>query len=140
MMLGIARALEAHGMGKSRIKFDLFSTGRPGRAKHVAASAKTASGAMKTRISIKLDGATRTFEADKNVTILDAALRNSLYAPEDAGKAGVCSAPAVGRSSRAKPRWPPTMRSKTTKCDWGTSVVPVKAYPVSDRIVVDYDQ
>ena len=88
MMLGIAKALKDHGLSEDQIKFELFASGQPGRAKRKAASTEDAGKAVTAQIT--LDGATQTIEMDRDTTILDAARANTMDAPY-ACKAGVCS-------------------------------------------------
>ncbi|MCG6902588.1 MAG: 2Fe-2S iron-sulfur cluster binding domain-containing protein [Rhodobacter sp.] len=137
MMLGIARALEAHGLEKSQIKFELFASSQPGRAKRVETAGQAASDTGKTRISITLDGATRSLESDRNTSILDAALANALDAPF-ACKAGVCS------TCRCKViEGDVEMAANHALEDYEVSrgyVLSCQAYPLTDTIVVDYDQ
>ncbi|MEL6517054.1 MAG: ferredoxin--NADP reductase, partial [Pseudomonadota bacterium] len=88
MMLGISRALEAHGLDTSQIKFELFKSGQPGRANQRAV-AEAATG-KKTQISITLDGATRKLEMEPRTSVLETGLANALDVPY-ACTAGVCS-------------------------------------------------
>jgi len=60
MMPGIAAALRAHGLPGAQIKFELFASGQPGRAKRRAATPGAAGSAKQTRVAITLDGATQT--------------------------------------------------------------------------------
>ncbi|WP_417807164.1 1,2-phenylacetyl-CoA epoxidase subunit PaaE [Thioclava sp.] len=91
MMLTIAESLRKHGLDDSQIKFELFASSQPGRAKARAVSQDSASTANSCDVSITLDGATRTFAMAKDGTaILDAALAQKMDAPF-ACKAGVCS-------------------------------------------------
>ncbi len=137
MMLGIARALEAHGLAKSQIKFELFASGQPGQAKRSTTAAKASKGAAKTQISITMDGATRMIEAEKDVSILEAALANALDAPF-ACKAGVCS------TCRCKViEGEAEMAANHALEDYEVSrgyILSCQAYPLTDTITVDYDQ
>ena len=137
MMLGIAKALEVHGLDKSQIKFELFASSQPGRAKRAVSPEKASSGARMTEISITLDGATRTLEAGKDLSILDAALANALDAPY-ACKAGVCS------TCRCKViEGEAEMAANHALEDYEVSrayVLSCQAFPLTDRIVVDFDQ
>jgi ring-1,2-phenylacetyl-CoA epoxidase subunit PaaE len=137
MMLGIARALEAHGLKKSQIKFELFASGQPGRARRAVSGDKVAKGAAKTKISITIDGATRTLEADKDTSILEAALENAIDAPY-ACKAGVCS------TCRCKVlEGEAEMAANHALEDYEVQrgyILSCQAYPLTDKIVVDYDQ
>lgn len=91
MMLTIAQSLRDHGLDDSQIKFELFASSQPGRAKKRAVStAQTQSGEV-TEATVTLDGSTRTFSmARDGETILDAAIKANIDAPYSC-KAGVCS-------------------------------------------------
>ncbi|MFV0514352.1 MAG: 1,2-phenylacetyl-CoA epoxidase subunit PaaE [Jhaorihella sp.] len=137
MMLGIARALKAHGLGESQIKFELFASAQPGRAKRRAVSQDASSGANQTTAAITLDGSTRTLTMPKDVSILDAALQNSMDAPY-ACKAGVCS------TCRCKViEGEVEMIANHALEDYEVEkgyVLSCQSYPLTDRVVVDYDQ
>ncbi len=137
MMLGIASALEAHGLGKSQIKFELFASGQPGQAKRAKKTETNTKNAAKTELVITLDGGTRRFEMDKSTSLLDAALENALDAPY-ACKAGVCS------TCRCKViEGEAEMRANHALEDYEVSrgyVLSCQAYPLTDKITVDYDQ
>ncbi|MDJ0630585.1 MAG: 2Fe-2S iron-sulfur cluster-binding protein [Rhodobacter sp.] len=90
MMLGIAGALREAGLDDGQIKFELFASAQPGRAKRNAAPKHTASTANQTVFAITLDGATQTITVSKDTSLLDAALENAIDAPF-ACRAGVCS-------------------------------------------------
>ncbi|MBB5514190.1 ring-1,2-phenylacetyl-CoA epoxidase subunit PaaE [Rubricella aquisinus] len=88
MMLTISEALQQNGLAKDQIRFELFASGQPGRAKRPAASATIAqTGAQAT---ITLDGAAREITIAPGDTVLDAALAADLDAPFSC-RAGVCS-------------------------------------------------
>lgn len=136
MMLGIASALEKHGLDKSQIKFELFASGQPGRAKRAAVSTQGKQGKT-TKVSVTLDGATRQLETSMDQPILDTALENSLDAPY-ACRAGVCS------TCRCKViEGEAEMAVNHALEDYEVArgyVLSCQAYPVTDKIVVDYDQ
>jgi len=137
MMLGIAAALRAHGLDNSQIKFELFASAQPGRAKRKAVSANAASGADQTTAAITLDGATQTITMAKDVSILDAALENAMDAPF-ACKAGVCS------SCRCKVlEGEVEMVANHALEDYEVEkgyVLSCQSFPLTDNVVVDYDQ
>lgn len=137
MMLAIAGALRDHGMAEDRIKFELFASGQPGRAKARPARAETST-SNSTEATVTLDGATRTFRMPKaGVSLLDAALEAHLDAPY-ACKAGVCS------TCRAKVLEGETeMAVNHALEDYEVRqgyVLTCQCYPLSDRVVVSYDQ
>lgn len=137
MMLGIASALRDHGMGDGDIKFELFASGQPGRAKRKAATKGTAAGA-KTEATVTLDGSTRSFQMPKDgQTLLEAAIENNIDAPF-ACKAGVCS------TCRAKVlEGEVEMVANHALEDYEVAqgyVLSCQCYPLTDKLVVDYDQ
>ncbi|APG48327.1 1,2-phenylacetyl-CoA epoxidase subunit PaaE [Phaeobacter porticola] len=137
MMLGIASALRSAGLTDNQIKFELFASAQPGRAKRDV-SAQTASDSdHQTTLRVTLDGATQTVEMRKDATVLDAALDNAMDAPY-ACKAGVCS------TCRCKViEGEVEMIANHALEDYEVEkgyVLSCQAYPVSDRVVVDYDQ
>ncbi len=137
MMLTIARSLKAQGLTDGQIKFELFSSGQPGRARQKVASTH-ADGGDACEATVTLDGATRSFRMPKSgESLLDAALANKLDAPY-ACKAGVCS------TCRAKViEGEVDMQTNHALEDYEVRqgyVLTCQCYPVSDRIVVSYDQ
>ncbi|WP_291731258.1 1,2-phenylacetyl-CoA epoxidase subunit PaaE [Leisingera sp. F5] len=137
MMLGIASALRTAGLNDSQIKFELFASAQPGRAKRKATATDAASSANQTKAAITLDGATQTVEMGKDMTLLDAALENAMDAPY-ACKAGVCS------TCRCKVlEGEVEMVANHALEDYEVEkgyVLSCQAYPVTDNVVVDYDQ
>jgi ring-1,2-phenylacetyl-CoA epoxidase subunit PaaE len=137
MMLGIAAALRSAGLGDSQIKFELFASAQPGRAKRKAVSADAATGANQTSAAITLDGATQTIQMPKDLTILDAALENRMDAPY-ACKAGVCS------TCRCKVlEGEVEMVANHALEDYEVEkgyVLSCQSYPLTDNVVVDFDQ
>lgn len=138
MMLGIAAALRAHGMTDAQIKFELFASSQPGRAKARPVSARAADGDNSTDVTLTLDGATRRFRMPKaGQSLLDAALANTLDAPY-ACKAGVCS------TCRAKVlEGEVEMLTNHALEDYEVRagyVLTCQCYPLTDTLVVSYDQ
>lgn len=138
MMLAIAAALREHGLGEAQIKFELFASGQPGRARQRAATAMAATSNSTTEAVITLDGATRSLSMPKEGTsLLDAALAASLDAPY-ACKAGVCS------TCRAKVlEGEVEMAVNHALEDYEVRqgyVLTCQCFPLSDKVVVSYDQ
>jgi ring-1,2-phenylacetyl-CoA epoxidase subunit PaaE len=138
MMLAIAAALREHGVDDSRIKFELFASGQPGRAKKPLVSEAASTSNSTTEATVTLDGATRSFRMPKQGTsLLDAAIENRLDAPY-ACKAGVCS------TCRAKVlEGEVEMAVNHALEDYEVRlgyVLTCQCYPLSDRLVVTYDQ
>jgi ring-1,2-phenylacetyl-CoA epoxidase subunit PaaE len=138
MMLAIAGALREHGLADKQIKFELFASGQPGRAKAKATSASTGDQGASCEATVTLDGATRTFRMPKQgESLLDAALENSMDAPY-ACKAGVCS------TCRAKVlEGEVEMATNHALEDYEVRqgyVLTCQCYPLTDKIVVSFDQ
>ncbi len=137
MMLTIADGLRAHGMDDARIKFELFASAQPGRLKRKAVSQGTAGQGAVVEARVTLDGATRGFAMSRDQSLLDAALENAIDAPF-ACKAGVCS------TCRCKVlEGEVEMAANHALEDYEVArgyVLSCQSYPVSDHLVVDYDQ
>lgn len=138
MMLAIAGSLKEHGLRDNQIKFELFVSSQPGRARQKAVSATGADHAATCRATITLDGATRTFNFPKHgLSLLDAALGNNIDAPY-ACKAGVCS------TCRAKVlEGEVEMEVNHALEDYEVRqgyVLSCQCFPLTDNLVVSYDQ
>ncbi|UFS68140.1 phenylacetate-CoA oxygenase/reductase subunit PaaK (plasmid) [Paracoccus denitrificans] len=138
MMLTVAASLREHGLRDEQIKFELFASSQPGRAKARAVSREAVKAGEGVAATVTLDGATRSFQMPREgETILEAALANSMDAPYSC-KAGVCS----------------TCRCKVVEGEVEMAVnhaledyeiragyvLSCQAYPISDRVVVTYDE
>lgn len=139
MMLTIAEALETHGLSKEQIKFELFGSDQPGRAKRKAVIETDAAGKVATAMaSVTLDGSTRRFEMPKDgQSILEAAIANQIDAPFSC-KAGVCSTckakVLVGEVE---------MVSNNALEDYEVRagyVLSCQSYPLTDEVIVTYDE
>jgi ring-1,2-phenylacetyl-CoA epoxidase subunit PaaE len=137
MMLGIAKALRAHGLDDAQIKFELFASAQPGRLARRAVSKEAASAANQAAVTITLDGSTRALTVGKDISVLDAALENAMDAPY-ACKAGVCS------TCRCRVlEGEVEMIANHALEDYEVAkgyVLSCQSYPVTDRVVVDFDQ
>ena len=137
MMLAIAAALREHGLEDNQIKFELFASGQPGRAPARAVPTRSVETSASCEASVTLDGATRSFRLPKAMSLLDAALAHKIDAPY-ACKAGVCS------TCRAKIlEGEAEMAANHALEDYEVRqgyVLTCQSYPLTDRIVVSYDQ
>ncbi|MEM9495223.1 MAG: 1,2-phenylacetyl-CoA epoxidase subunit PaaE [Pseudomonadota bacterium] len=137
MMLAIADALKARGMDKDAIKFELFASSRPAKAKQRAMNGETADGGV-CKATIILDGVSTAVDVQKSgQSILEAALDAKLDVPF-ACKAGVCS------TCRAKVvEGEAEMETNYALEDYEVErgyVLTCQCIPLSNKIVVDYDQ
>jgi ring-1,2-phenylacetyl-CoA epoxidase subunit PaaE len=138
MMLAIAAALRENGLTDAQIKFELFASGQPGLAKQRAKSAASASAGATCETTVTLDGTTRSFSMPREgQSVLDAALAQSLDAPY-ACKAGVCS------TCRAKVlEGEVEMLTNHALEDYEVRagyVLTCQCYPLTDKLVVSFDQ
>lgn len=138
MMLAVADALKARGLDPARIKFELFASAQPGKARRKAQSVAGSAKGATCAATIVLDGVSRTLEMPKaGQSVLEAAIAASLDAPF-ACKAGVCS------TCRAKViEGEAQMEANYALEDYEVKrgyILTCQSYPVSDRLVVDYDQ
>ncbi|MGB5865147.1 MAG: 2Fe-2S iron-sulfur cluster-binding protein [Sulfitobacter sp.] len=137
MMLAIAASLRDHGLSEEQIKFELFASAHQGRIIRKAPQEQSGSQEKSTQATITMDGSARSFSMDKDQSILDAALENALDAPY-ACKAGVCS------TCKCKVlEGEVEMIANHALEDYEVAqgyVLSCQSFPVSDLVVVDYDQ
>ncbi len=137
MMLAIAASLRDHGLDDTQIKFELFVSAQPGRAKRPPASADAASSANQTIAAITMDGATQTVTMAKDMCVLDAALENAIDAPF-ACRAGVCSTCRC-RIIEGEVEMVANHALEDYEVEKGY-VLSCQSYPLTDKLVIDYDQ
>lgn len=137
MMLGIAKALKDHGLADAQIKFELFASAQPGRLERKARDVDAGTRAARTQATVTLDGTARSFEMDKDISILDAALQNAMDAPY-ACKAGVCST-CKCKVLEGEVEMVANHALEDYEVERGY-VLSCQSFPLTDRVVVDYDQ
>jgi ring-1,2-phenylacetyl-CoA epoxidase subunit PaaE len=138
MMLTIVASLKAHGLKDEQIKFELFASGQPGRARNRVASVSAEEAAVVVEATITLDGTTRTFNMAKHgVSILEAAIAQSMDAPFSC-KAGVCS------TCRAKVlEGEVEMDTNHALEDYEVEagyVLTCQCHPLTEKVVLSYDE
>lgn len=138
MMLAIAASLRDHGLDDSRIKFELFASSQPGRARARAVSKDAASTGAGVEATVTLDGVTRSFTmARDGQSILDAAIAADMDAPFSC-KAGVCSTCRCkvleGEVEMAVNH---ALEDYEVRAGYALSC---QATPLSDRVVVSFDE
>lgn len=138
MMLTIVASLKEHGLRDEQIKFELFASGQPGRAKNRVASVSAEEAAAVVEATITLDGTTRTFNMPKHgVSILEAAIAQSMDAPFSC-KAGVCS------TCRAKVlEGEVEMDTNHALEDYEVEagyVLTCQCHPLTEKVVLSYDE
>lgn len=138
MMLTIAEALRRHGMRDEQIKYELFAAPHQGRAKQRAAAVDPSSKTAECEASVTIDGTSRIFKMPKQgQSLLEAALANGIDAPH-ACKAGVCSTcRALILDGKAEMETNHALDDDEVRRGY---VLTCQCYPLSDRLVVSYDQ
>ncbi|TDR94985.1 1,2-phenylacetyl-CoA epoxidase subunit PaaE [Enterovirga rhinocerotis] len=137
MMLAIAASLREHGLRDEQIKFELFASA-PRRGSYVPKAVASGDRADLCTATITLDGTTRIVEMPKRgQSLLDAALGASLDAPY-ACKAGVCSTcRAMVLEGETEMETNHALEDYEVRRGY---VLTCQCYPLSDRVVVTYDQ
>jgi len=139
MMLAAADALKARGMKEEAIRFELFASARPGKPRARAETgAARAGGDGAVPATIVLDGVARPVSIRRDgETVLEAALAAGVDVPY-ACKAGVCS------TCRAKiVEGEVEMDANYALEDYEVArgyALTCQSRPLTDRLVVDYDQ
>lgn len=138
MMLAIAASLREHGLSDGQIKFELFASGQPGRARAKAVSKTAVTPGSGVQATVTLDGATRNFEMPREgQSILDAAIAAELDAPYSC-KAGVCS---TCRCKVLEGEVEMVINHALEDYEVRAGyVLSCQAIPLSDRVVVTYDE
>lgn len=135
MMLTIAAALKERGLTDEQIKFELFGASQQGR---LAVQARAASsGATGTETTVIIDGTAHQFTLPKADPVLQGALDNNLDAPY-ACRAGVCSTcKAKVVEGEAEMVTNHALEDYEVRAGF---VLTCQCYPLTDKIVLDYDQ
>jgi ring-1,2-phenylacetyl-CoA epoxidase subunit PaaE len=135
MMQAVVEALAARGYPASKVRVERFATSVP-RHEHRPAKAPEP-GHDRCRVTVVIDGAARTFPADKSTqSILEAGLAHGIELPYSC-KAGVCS------TCRARlVDGEVDMDANYALEDYEVArgfVLTCQSYPVTDAVTVDYD-
>lgn len=136
MMHAVAESLQAHGLAKSRIKIELFAASIPKHQRQAPVVPDSAKG--QCVVTVILDGASRQYTLEKTKeNILDAALQQGIELPYSC-KGGVCS------TCRAKLiEGEVDMDVNFALEDYEVArgfILCCQSYPVTDKVVVDFDQ
>lgn len=138
MMLGVAQSLEEHGLDKRRIKFELFATATPSRRQRLHAEVETEDRRNLCEATVIIDGRSRTFSFEKGTaSVLDAGTSEGLELPY-ACKGGVCS---TCRAMLVEGEV--DMDANFALEDYEIArgyILTCQSYPVTDKIVVDFDK
>ncbi|MFC1460361.1 1,2-phenylacetyl-CoA epoxidase subunit PaaE [Microvirga arabica] len=138
MMLGVAKSLEEHGLDKRKIKFELFATSTPGRRPRKLEEEQARNHKDLCEATIVIDGRARTLSFEKGTaSVLDAATQEGLELPY-ACKGGVCS---TCRAMLVEGEV--DMDANFALEDYEIArgyILTCQSYPVSDRILVDFDK
>ena len=133
-----SHSLRAHGLRDDQIKFELFASGQPGRAKAKAVSKSSVAPGAGVDTTVTLDGATRNFTMPREgQTILEAAIEAQMDAPYSC-KAGVCS-PCRCKVLEGEVEMAVNHALEDYEVRAGY-VLSCQAVPLSDRVVVTYDE
>jgi ring-1,2-phenylacetyl-CoA epoxidase subunit PaaE len=133
----VVQALQDQGVDKSHIKFELFGSPKGPRALRTGHEVREAPG-QQCELTIIQDGVTRTLTIEKNKdSVLDSALVQGIELPYSC-KGGVCS------SCRCKViEGEVDMDANFALEDYEVArgfVLSCQSFPVTDRVVIDFDQ
>ena len=131
LMKTVAASLEAHGMPRDAIRYELFASGRPARAPRApkAPQGRTA--------QVTLDGETRQIALPEGLSLLEAARAADMDAPF-ACKAGVCST-CKARVTQGEVEMLRNHALEEYEMRRGY-VLTCQSHPLTDRVVFDYDE
>ena len=136
MMLAIKSGLVAHGMNEKNVKFELFKSVHPKKAK--AKTSATDNGQKKVKATIIIDGSARVIQmAAKNTSVLEAAMEAKIDVPFSC-RAGVCST-CSAKVIKGEVEMTSNYGLEDYEVERGL-VLTCQSYPLTDEIIVDYDQ
>lgn len=138
MTESVVQRLQDRGIPKSHIKFELFGAPRGPRALRTGRDQPPAPGKGQCEVTVVQDGHRRSFFIDKNKdSVLDSALAQGIELPYSC-KGGVCS------TCRCKViEGEVDMDANFALEDYEVArgfVLSCQSYPVTDRLVLDFDQ
>ncbi|HEY0296838.1 MAG TPA: 1,2-phenylacetyl-CoA epoxidase subunit PaaE [Bordetella sp.] len=138
MIESVVERLQALGVPKEHIKFELFGAPKGPRSLRTGREASVAPGKDQCEVTIVKDGYSRSFAIDKNHdSVLDSALAQGIDLPFSC-KGGVCS------TCRCKVvEGEVDMDANFALEDYEVArgfVLSCQSYPVSDKLVLDFDQ
>jgi ring-1,2-phenylacetyl-CoA epoxidase subunit PaaE len=138
MMLAVSQSLEEHGVDKRQIKFELFATATPGRRQRAPQNSAAEVARDLCEATVVIDGRARTFAFEKGTaSVLDAAMNEGIELPY-ACKGGVCS---TCRAMLVEGEV--DMDANFALEDYEIArgyILTCQSYPVTNRILVDYDK
>jgi ring-1,2-phenylacetyl-CoA epoxidase subunit PaaE len=138
MMLDVSDSLQAHGVDKQRIKFELFAGAEQTRRERRPQAVKAATRSDLCDATIIIDGRLRSFSFEKNsVAVLDAAMREGLELPY-ACKAGVCS---TCRAMLVEGQV--DMDANFSLEDYEVArgyILTCQSFPATDKVIIDFDK
>ena len=141
MMSEVSRGFRASGLDDSQIHFELFansSADAQQRLEKAQQRIDTYGEAQMSRVTVVQDGRSTTFDlATVGENILDAGMHNGLDLPY-ACKAGVCST-CKAKLVKGKVDMDLTHALEPHEMESGY-ILTCQAHPVSDEVVVDFDQ
>ncbi len=136
MMKDVTEALQAAGMPKAAIKVELFAASIPRHA-HVS-HPNALPGAREAEITLIIDGVRRSFPMAKDrLSILDAGLQQGIDMRYSC-KGGVCST-CRAKVVEGKVEMDANFALEDYEIARGF-VLSCQSYPVTDRVVIDFDQ
>lgn len=137
MMLGISKSLRDHGLSDKQIKYELFASDQVGRVQKQDGQADISQEQEYANITVSIDGTARSFQMPKQgQSVLLAAIENDIGVPFSC-KAGVC-ATCKARVLEGEVEMLANHALEDYEVEQGY-VLTCQCYPISDKIVIDYD-
>ena len=136
MMKTVSDALDAGGMARSDIKFELFGASQEGRLAERAKSKVQSKRATTCKTTLIMDGVKHTIDITGDTAVLDAALGAAIEAPY-ACKAGVCST-CRARVIEGTYEFVTNYALEDYEVEQGY-VLSCQCFPTGDKLVITYD-
>lgn len=136
MMKTVSGALEAGGMARSNIKFELFGASQQGRLAQRAKSAVAKAAVTSCAATVIIDGVKHELPMSGDTSVLEAAVAANIDAPF-ACKAGVCST-CRARVVEGDYEFVTNYALEDYEVERGY-VLSCQCFPTGDKLVITYD-
>ncbi|MCK0168371.1 2Fe-2S iron-sulfur cluster-binding protein [Jannaschia sp. S6380] len=133
LMRTVSDSLGRHGLPKDAIHVELFAAAQAGR---LPQSARPRADDKPTEALVRIDGGSHSFTMNRDQSLLEAARENAIDAPY-ACKAGVCST-CMCRVVEGEVEMVQNHALEDYEVERGY-VLACQSYPVTDRVVIEYD-
>lgn len=135
LMFLISERLQAHGLDKERIKFELFASAPPKKSRKKSSDSEAE---KDVKVTVTIDGQTRVFDMSRTgEPLLDAAIAANIELPFSC-KGGVCSTCSC-KVTKGKVEMQTNYALEDYEVERGLALS-CQSFPLTDEITVTFDE